>query len=130
MFAQFVLFDLSIATTPGQSGLWSNGNNGELHIPQICKTETWSSDSLSYLGHSLGALSPCRDADVIFYSPSQLDCITPGPTAPGSNGYLAALCTPRISRTGYSPSDVVLCHIEDTNFLRVLGVLLYCGEYS
>ena len=44
------------ATTPGHSGLGSNGNEGVLHIPQISSiTETPPSDFLvSYPGHSFG----------------------------------------------------------------------------
>ena len=46
---------LSGATTPGQSGPGSNGNEGVLHIPKISSiTGASSSDGLmSYLGHSL-----------------------------------------------------------------------------
>ena len=41
------------ATTPGQSGLESNGNEGVFCIPQISKAEASSSDGLMlYLGHS------------------------------------------------------------------------------
>ena len=44
---------LSSATTPGQSGPGSNGNEGVLHIPQISKAEAPPSDGLmSYPGHS------------------------------------------------------------------------------
>ena len=47
---------LSGAITPGQSGFWSNGNEGVLHIPQISKAGGSPSDCLlSYLGHPLGA---------------------------------------------------------------------------
>ena len=45
---------LSRATTPGQSGSGSNGNEGVLFIPQISKVGALQSDGLmSYLGHSL-----------------------------------------------------------------------------
>ena len=65
---------LSGATTLGQSGPWSNGNEEVLHIFQSsCITEVLPSDCLmSYLGHSLGGvLLFCRDAVGIFYNPSQ-----------------------------------------------------------
>ena len=40
---------LSGITTPGQSGLGNNGNEGVLDIPQIPKAETWpSNDLMSY----------------------------------------------------------------------------------
>ena len=46
---------LSGATTPGQSGLRSNGNEGIPQIPQISKAGASLLDGLmSYLGHSLG----------------------------------------------------------------------------
>ena len=47
---------LSGATTPGQSGPGSNGNEGVLRIPHSSSTAgTSPSDCLvSYLGHSLG----------------------------------------------------------------------------
>ena len=57
----FVMFDpsigpLSSAITPGQYGPGSDGNEGELHIPQNSSiTGTSPSDCLmSYLGHLLG----------------------------------------------------------------------------
>ena len=46
------------ATTPGQRGSGSNGNEGVLHIPQIS-----SYCFISYPGYSLGGVLPlCRDA--------------------------------------------------------------------
>ena len=40
--------------TPGQSGPWSNGNEGVLHIPQSSKTKVSPSDGLVlYSGHLL-----------------------------------------------------------------------------
>ena len=73
---------LSGATTPGQSGLGSGGNEGVLHIPQSpCITGTPLSDcSVSYPGNSLGwgVLPLCREAVVVFYSPSRLDKLFPG----------------------------------------------------
>ena len=46
---------LSGATTPGQSGPGSNGNERVLHISQISKAQALPSDCLmSYLEHSLG----------------------------------------------------------------------------
>ena len=56
---------LSDATTPGQSGLGSNGNEGVLRIPQSSSIAgTSPSDCLvSYPGHSLegGVLLLCFD---------------------------------------------------------------------
>ena len=51
---------LSGVSTPGQSGLGSNGNEELLHIPQISDSGTSPSDCfLSYLGHNFcqGALT-------------------------------------------------------------------------
>ena len=47
------------ATTPGQSGLESNGNEGVLHIPQSSKTGASSSDGfVPYPGHFWGGVLP------------------------------------------------------------------------
>ena len=66
---------LSDATTPGQSGPGSNGNEGVLRIAQISSI-TGTSPSVclvSYPGHSLGGvLPPCREAVGVFYSPCRL----------------------------------------------------------
>ena len=53
---------LSGATTPGQSEPVSDGNEGVLRIPQSSSiTGTSPRDCLvSYLGHSLGGLSPLQ----------------------------------------------------------------------
>ena len=61
------------ATSPGQSGLGSDGNERLLRIPQSSSfTITSLSDGLvTYLGHTLGFLALCRDA-VVFYGPSRL----------------------------------------------------------
>ena len=71
---------LSGATTPGQSGPGSDGNEGVLRIPQISSTAgTSPSDCLvSYPGHSLGGrvLPLCRGAVSLFYSPSRLGNIS------------------------------------------------------
>ena len=50
---------LSGATMPGQSGPWSNGNEGVVHIPQRPSIiGTSPSDCLvSYPGHSSGGVS-------------------------------------------------------------------------
>ena len=67
--------NLSGATTSGQSEPGRDGNEGVLHIPQSSTiTGTLTSDCLiSYVGHSLGEDLPlCRDAVVVFYSPSRL----------------------------------------------------------
>ena len=66
---------LSGATTPGQSGPGSNGNEGVFRIPQSPSiTGTLPSDCLvSYRGHSFGrGLTPCRGTVGVFYSPSRL----------------------------------------------------------
>ena len=54
---------LSGATTPCQSGLGSNGNEGLLHIPQSSKiTGAPPADGLvSYPGHSLRGVTLWRD---------------------------------------------------------------------
>ena len=65
------------ATTPGQGGPGSDGNEGVLRILQsTIITGTSLSDYLmSYPGHSFGGgvLCLCREAIRVFYSPSQLD---------------------------------------------------------
>ncbi len=67
---------LSGATTPGQSGPGSDGNEGVLCIPQSSSfTGTSPSDGLvSCPGHFLegGVLPLCIDAVGVFYSYSQL----------------------------------------------------------
>ena len=66
---------LSGATTPAQSGPWSNANEGVLCIPQSSRiTEASLSDCLMlYPRHSLeGVLLLFRDAVCVFYSPSRL----------------------------------------------------------
>ena len=65
---------LSSATTPGQAGVGSNGNEGVLRIPQSPSISgTLLSDCLvSYPGHSLGEVIPlCRGAVSVFYSLSR-----------------------------------------------------------
>ena len=77
-FSSILLIDrtLSGATTPGQSGSGSDGNERVLHIPQSSSiTGTFPSDCLvSYPEQSLvgGVFSLCRGAVSIFYSPIQL----------------------------------------------------------
>ena len=66
---------LSGATTLGQSGPASDGNEGVHCIPQSSSiTGTLPSDYLvSYLGRSLGLVLPlCWDAVGVFYSPSRM----------------------------------------------------------
>ena len=66
---------LSAATTPGQSGPGSNGNEGVLRILQSYSIiEASFSDCLmSYSRHSLvGVLPLCRDAVSVFYITSKL----------------------------------------------------------
>ena len=72
-WSQTVLFDLLIgllsgATTSGQSGPGSDGNEVVLHIP--CASP--SNDLMSYPCQSWGVLLFCRDTVSVFYSPSQL----------------------------------------------------------
>ena len=65
---------ISGATTPGQSGPVSDGNDGVLHIPQSSSiTGTSPSDCLVlYPRHSFGGvLLLCEGAVDIFYSPSR-----------------------------------------------------------
>ena len=77
---QTVLFDpkigfLSGATTPGQSGPGSDGNEGLLRIPKRSSiTIAPPSDcTVSYPEHSLeGVLRLCSVADGVFYSPNRL----------------------------------------------------------
>ena len=59
---------LSSATTPGQSGPGSNGNEGVLRIPQISSiTGTSPSDGLmSYPGHSLGEFYPSAEKQSVY----------------------------------------------------------------
>ena len=57
------------ATNPVQTGLWSDGNEGVLRIPQIFSyTEASPSDYLvSYPGHSLWVVLPfCNDTVGVF----------------------------------------------------------------
>ena len=66
---------ISGATTPGQSGPGSDGNETVLRIPNMSSiTVTSPSDCLvSYSGHSLARVLPlCRGAIGVFYSPSRL----------------------------------------------------------
>ena len=66
---------LSDATTPGQSGPGSNGNEGVLRIPQSPSiTGTSPSDCLvSYQDtHWRVGLPLCRGSVSVFYSPSRL----------------------------------------------------------
>ena len=66
---------LLAATTLGQNGPGSHGNEGILHIPQSSSiTEASPLNCLvSYPGHSLGGvLTLCRDAVSVFCSPSWL----------------------------------------------------------
>ena len=69
---------LSGATTPGQSGPGSNGNEGVLRIPQSSSTAgTSPSDCLvSYAGHSLGGGSyPSAEVQSV-YSTAPADWAT------------------------------------------------------
>ena len=64
---------LSGATTPGQSGPGSDGNEGVLHIPQSSKTGASLPDGLMlYPGQLSDESYSCRDAVSVFYSPCQL----------------------------------------------------------
>ena len=59
---------LSGATTPGQSQLGSDGNEGILRIPQSSSiTEVSPSDCLvSYTGHSLEGSYPCVEIQSVY----------------------------------------------------------------
>ena len=66
---------LSGATTPGQSGPRSAGNEGVFCIPQSISGTSPSDCLVLYPGHSLvvGYVLPlCREAVSVFYNPSQL----------------------------------------------------------
>ena len=70
---------LSGATTPGQSGPGSNGNEGVLHIPQSSNiTEVSASDCLvSYTGHSLGESYPSAKMQFVYSTaPASWACCT------------------------------------------------------
>ena len=76
---------LSGATTPGQSGPGSNGNEGVLHIPQ-CSSITGASPSDCLVSYNRtlvwwwwwGVLLCYRDVVGVFYSPSWLGKIQDG----------------------------------------------------
>ena len=73
-FSTFQLINRTLlnATTSGQSGPGSNGNERVFHIPQSSSiTEASPSVCLvSYPRHSLGGVLPlCREALNVFYSP-------------------------------------------------------------
>ena len=63
---------LSGATTLGQSGPESDGNEGVLRIPQSSSIIGASPSEclVSYPRHLLGGLPLCRDAVSVFSSPS------------------------------------------------------------
>ena len=65
---------LSGATTLGQSGPGSDGNEGVIHISQSSSITGASPPDylVSYSGHSLWRSYLCRDAVGVFYSSSQL----------------------------------------------------------
>ena len=65
---------LSGATTPGQSGPGSNGNEEVLYIPQSSTDENLSLRwfDVIYRTHLGEVLPLCRDAVGVFYSPSWL----------------------------------------------------------
>ena len=64
---------LSGATTPGQSGLGSNGNEEVLHIPQISKAVALPSDGLmSYPCGVEWVRVRVRDAVGLLFSPSKM----------------------------------------------------------
>ena len=52
-----------------------------------------------------------------------------GQGRPRSNGNEGVLYTPQIFRTGASPSDVILYHIQNSPFLEG-GIIPLCREYS
>ena len=65
---------LPCATTLGQSGPGSHGNEGVLPIPQSSRAGALPSDGLmSYPGHSLGGSCPSAGAVSVFYIPRRLD---------------------------------------------------------
>ena len=99
---------LSSATTPGQSGPGSDGNEGVLCIPQSSSIAgTSPSDCLvSYQGHSLlvvGVLSLCREAVGVFYSPSWL-----GKVAISEANASMKFCDVSFFQFSYFPCQVVI----------------------
>ena len=71
---QTVLFVLSGATTPDQSGPGSDGNEGILCIPQISSIISASPSNrfVSYQDTHWSVLPLCRDLDGVFFSSSRL----------------------------------------------------------
>ena len=54
-------------TTPGQSKLWYDSNEGVLYIPQSSKTVASPSDDLkSYLGYSLKEYYPSAEMQSVY----------------------------------------------------------------
>ena len=67
---------LSGATTPGQSGPGSDGNEGVLHIPQSTAGTSPSDCLVSYLGHSCGVGSYPSAEKQSVYSTAPADLAT------------------------------------------------------
>ena len=70
---------LTGTTTLDQSEPGNNGNEEVLHIPQNFRTEASPIRWFSLMPRTLigrGVLSFCRDVVDVFYSPSQLSCLT------------------------------------------------------
>ena len=69
-FSSIGLIDrtLSGATTPGQSGPGSDGNEGVLRIPQSSSISgaSLSDCFVSYLGHSLGESYPSAEKQLVY----------------------------------------------------------------
>ena len=64
---------LTVATTLGQSGPESDGNDGVLGIPQSSRPRALPSYCLgSYPGHLFGRVLPLSRDGIVFYSPSRL----------------------------------------------------------
>ena len=106
---------LSGATTLGQSGPGSDGNEGVLCIPQSSSiTGTSPSDCLvSYPGHLLwGVLLICRGAVGVFYSPSQL-----------GNWYPAETSLPKTTKpkVGFEGGLNSLVLISKTKYLSIVS---------
>ena len=91
---------LSSATTPGQSGPGSDGNEGILHI-QLDWNFTIRLFSVIFRIIVGGVLPFCRDAVGVFYCSSYIERV---------------LNISQSFRTGASPSNVVYCHTQDTHY--------------
>ena len=111
---------LSGATTSTQRGPGSDVNEGLLCIPQSSSiTGTSTLDYLvSILGHPLwgsAVLPLCREAVVVFYSPSQVGNIEPGLTWPRGDHMLDKFVSSRITKNLQGAAFVHVSHFYRTH---------------